>query len=138
MDKIKIDNLTKFYALMLLNSKSMHGYELIKKVSEKSEKKVSPGQIYPFLALLEKNKLIVSKEKKQREKKVYSLTLEGEKFIKKILSRFGELIELSISPRLTVCVHCGCKVFESRYTKKIKGRKTNFCCKYCAKTFKKH
>ncbi|MDO8537591.1 MAG: PadR family transcriptional regulator [archaeon] len=137
MTEVKITNLVKFYAVLLLLEKPRHGYELIKEIGQRMEKKVSAGQIYPFLSLLEKNKLIKFKATGERDKHVFSLTPKGKTFSQKMLSRFGSLIELSLQPRISVCAHCACKVLEGGHKEKIKGKETTFCCCHCAESFKK-
>ncbi len=137
MAEIKITNIVKLYTMLLLYSRPMHGYELIHRISDKIAARVSTGQIYPFLKKMQKNRLIEIKESGKREKKVYALTREGRKFARKMIERFGSLIDLAIEPKLTVCAHCGCKVYSGGYKEKIKGKQLNFCCRYCANSFKK-
>lgn len=136
MEELKVTNLSKFYSLMLLYEGPKHGYDLIKTVGEKLGKKVSPGQIYPFLAKLEKNGYIKIKSEGKREKKVYVLTNEGKKFCKSMLHRFSDIIELAIEPNLSKCAHCGCEVYKGGYKEKINGKETMFCCSHCAASFK--
>jgi len=138
MAEIKVTNMVKFYALGMLYEGPKHGYEIIKTISERLNKKVSPGQIYPFLAKLEKNKLIISGKKGERDKKAYSLTPAGKKFVQGMLHKFGDLVELAIEPNLTKCAHCGCEVFKGGHREKVKGKELAFCCKHCAASFKKH
>ncbi|PIN84642.1 MAG: hypothetical protein COV47_06360, partial [Candidatus Diapherotrites archaeon CG11_big_fil_rev_8_21_14_0_20_37_9] len=126
MEQIKVTNMAKFYCLMLLCEEPKHGYELIKISSEKLEKKVSPGQIYPFLAKLEKVGYIKVKEEGDREKKTYALTPEGKKFCQSMLHKFGDLVELAIEPNLSKCAHCGCEVYKGGYSEKIGGKKVMF------------
>ena len=136
MPEVKVTNMVKFYAILLLHEKPRYGYELIHNIGEKLEKKVSPGQIYPFLKKLQKNKLIAIKKEGKREKKVYALTKEGKAFSRKMIGRFGGLIEVAIEPKLYVCAHCGCKMYSNYHEEKIKGKKLRFCCCHCAKSFK--
>jgi DNA-binding PadR family transcriptional regulator len=138
MEKIKISNLAKFYSLFLLFEKPCHGYELIKNVGKILERKISPGEMYPFLKKLEKNDLVISKKKGKRDKRVYRLSPKGKKFCKKMLYRFAELIEAAIEPKLKICANCGCKLFESGFKEKINNKKMTFCCKHCAKSFKQN
>lgn len=133
---IKVTNLVRFYTILLLAEKSKHGYEIIKKVSESLRKRVSPGEIYPFLKQLKRYGYVEIKKFGIREKKVYSLTSKGRKFVKKMLERFGSFIDAAIEPKLTVCSHCGCELYRGGYTEKIKGKKLTFCCQHCARSFK--
>lgn len=137
MQEIKITNLVKFYTVLLLSEGPRHGYKIIKEIGEKLDKKISPGEIYPFLKLLKKNGYIEIKKTGKREKKVYQLTKKGENFVKRMLNRFGDLIDIAIEPRLTVCAHCGCKVYEGGYKETIKGKRLMFCCVHCARSYKK-
>ena len=137
MKKIKVGSLIKFYTILLLNESPKHGYELMKELEEKLGRKVSTSQVYPFLQTLEKNGLIKIEKKGRREKKIYSLTREGRHFVDSILSRFGDLIHVAIEPKLSICAHCGCKVYEGGHREVIRGRELTFCCKYCAESFKR-
>ena len=137
MPEPEITNLVKFYAVMLLLEKKHHGYELMKEIGKRLEKKISPGQMYPFLAGLEQNGLVRAKggKKDLREKTVYSLTPKGHRFAKKMLERFGGLIEIAVAPHITICTHCGCKVFEGGTIETVHGKQLKFCCMHCAKSF---
>ena len=133
---IKVTNLVKFYTLLLLQERQKHGYEIIKEISGKIEKKVSSGEIYPFLKMLVQNGYVKARKTGKREKKVYFLTPEGKKFLKVLLNRFGDLIDIAIEPKLTKCAHCGCNVYKGGYKKSVRGKEMMFCCSYCAGTFK--
>lgn len=63
--------------LQLLSEKSMHGYEMIKALEEKSAGfyKPSPGSVYPTLQMLEDQGFIESA--KNERKKVFEITEEG-------------------------------------------------------------
>lgn len=137
MPDIKVTNLVKFYALCLLHEKPHHGYELIKFISSKLGKTASPGEIYPFLNRLEKSHYIKSYKKGARDKTTYHLTPAGRKFVKKLINRFGSLIELAIEPKLSSCAHCGCKVYGKAHREKIKNKSLVFCCCHCANSYKK-
>ena len=136
MAEVKITNMVKFYAMLLLHEKPRHGYELIHCIGEKLERKISPGQIYPFLEKLQKNNLVELKAEGEREKKIYALSKEGKIFSKKLLVKFGTLIDLAIEPKLTVCAHCGCKIYGDFHKETIRGKMLRFCCCHCAKSFK--
>jgi DNA-binding PadR family transcriptional regulator len=137
MTEIKVTNMVKFYAVLLLCEKPMHGYELIKEIGARLECRVSPGQIYPFLGKLQKNGLIAVKKSGKREKKVYALTRGGKAFARRMIARFGDLIGLAIEPKLTLCAHCGCKVYQGAHEEAIAGKRLRFCCRHCAASFKK-
>ncbi len=90
--------------LSLLNKKSAYGYELVKKMEEKVSFLVfEQGTIYPILRRLEKRELLSSNwsyEDKNKPKKYYSLTPEGERALdmmvrtwSKLTDEIGEIIE---------------------------------------------
>ncbi len=131
---IKITNLIKFYTLLLLYKKPMHGYELIKQLEICTGKKISASHVYPFLETLKKNKIIELKEKGTREKKAYNLTKDGRIFTKKLIDKFANLIEFD--RKIKICISCGCKLIDGEYKEKIGSKVLYFCCKYCAKNYK--
>ena len=135
MAKIKINNMVKFYTLSLLANGPKHGYDLMKELEEKLSRKISASNIYPFLGTLRKNRLIKFAKLGKRDKKVYHLTGEGRNFTKHMFSKFGDLIDIAIGPKLTTCP-CGCKIYSGGHKEKIKGKLMEFCCSQCAKTFK--
>lgn len=137
MADVKITNMVKMYALCLLATGPKHGYELMKELENKLGRNISASNVYPFLDILIKNKFISIEKTGNRDKKVYHLTTEGKRFTKQLFGRFGDLISIAIKPRLTVCAHCSCKVYEGGYTEKIRGKELKFCCMHCASSYKK-
>jgi len=135
MPKVKITNMLKFYTLCLLSTGPKHGYDLIKELQVKLERKVSTSNVYPFLDTLRKNKLVRIDEIGKRDKKVYHLTPEGKNFTKQMFSKFGDLITIAIQPKLTICP-CGCKMYSGGYSQKVDGKVMKFCCSHCAETYK--
>lgn len=73
--------------LEVLQDKPMHGYEIMKRLEDKSHGmwRPSPGSIYPTLQLLEEQDLIKSQEK--AGKKVYALTEAGKTHVRSHASR---------------------------------------------------
>ncbi len=136
MAEIKITNMLKFYTLCLLATGPKHGYELIKELEPKLGRKVSASNVYPFLDTLRKNKLIKFDKIGKRDKKTYYMTFSGKKFTRQMFSKFGDLINLAIEPKITTCP-CGCRVYSGGHAKKIKGKVINFCCSHCASMYKK-
>lgn len=134
---VKIGSLVKFYIVLLLKEGPKHGYDLMKELEKKLGSNISASQVYPFLNTLKKNKLVRVEETGSRDRKTYKLTSKGEKFVEKILGRFGDLIDIAVEPRLSVCAHCGCKVYEGGHQEKINGKELNFCCHHCARSYKK-
>ncbi len=126
-----IKNLGNFYTLLLLWEGQKHGYEISKHIEEKTGKKLSPGQIYPFLQSLLDNGYLIIAEIGERDKKSYELTKNGKEFVKEQLERFGELISIAIEPKLKKCYHCGCKLVSDYFEENGKI----FCCSHCAKSF---
>ncbi len=65
--------------LQYLNSKPVHGYEIITKIRKNFGVYFGPSTIYPLLTVLEKKKLVQSKwdMTSERPRKVYELTNEG-------------------------------------------------------------
>src|SRR3989344_3936217 len=132
---VRISSLVKFYAMLLLLEKPKHGYEIMKELEGKIGKRISTSQVYPFLEVLEKGKLIKINKTGMRKKIIYSLTKKGRDFTKKILSRSGDLFYLALKPKISICTHCGCKVIEGGHKEVIKGKNLMFCCHHCAISF---
>jgi len=134
---VKIGSLVKFYIILLLREKSKYGYNLMKELDKKLGRKISTSQVYPFLNILEKNKMILVEKVGEREKKIYRLTKSGKKFVNGFLQRFGDLLYITIKPKLTTCTHCGCKVYEGGHKEIIGNKRFMFCCHHCARSYKK-
>ncbi len=133
----KISSLIKLSVLLLLlHQGGKHGYQIIKDLGKRTGKKISPGEIYPFLKNLEKYDLVVTKKVGSRDKKIYFLTASGKTFVRGITDKFNSLIDAAVKAKLSICAHCGCEVYRGAYHKIIKGRKTTFCCIACAQAFK--
>jgi len=135
MTDIKINNIVKFYTLCLLASEAKHGYDLMKELEEKLGRKMSASNIYPFLSILRKNRLIKFDKIGKRDKKIYYLTQEGKNFTKDMFSKFGDLINIAIEPKISTCP-CGCKIYSGGHTERVKGKLMKFCCSHCAKMYK--
>jgi DNA-binding PadR family transcriptional regulator len=135
MAEVRITNLVRFYAALLLHSRPMHGYELLKEIGSRTGRRISASQIYPFLAALRRGGYLNSKALGKREKRVYYLTAKGRRFVAAMLGRFGGLIEIAVAPKLTRCSHCGCEVYAGGYSARIGGKRRTFCCSHCAKAF---
>ena len=108
MKTMEIKSMVKLYMMLLLSDRDLHGYEIMKEIENKLERKASPSQIYPFLKQLEKNHYIESKGRTERDKKVYHLTSEGKKFASTLSNSFGDLLELAVKQKLTKCAHWIC------------------------------
>lgn len=136
MANIKVNNLIRFYTLMLLSTGPKHGYEVMKSLEKHLEREVSASQIYPFLELLKKNRYVGTRKAGAREKVTYEFTPSGKMFVKKLLNRFGGLIDIAVEPKLNVCT-CGCEIYKGGYEAVVNGKKRVFCCRHCAESFGK-
>jgi DNA-binding PadR family transcriptional regulator len=134
-----ISDFSKFYILMLLHDRPLHGYRVISEFKKRVGKDISPGLVYPFLREIEKRGLvtcaIVSGD--ERKRKVYQLTREGRDVCKRFFRRFTTLVSTALKSGPEVCAHCGCKVYEGGYIEVVDGKETMFCCKHCANSYKK-
>lgn len=135
MDGIKINNIIKLYTLCLLAAGPKHGYELMKELEENLGRKISSSNVYPFLSTLRKGKIIKFNKVGKRDKKIYNLTSEGKSFTSQMFTKFGDLINIAIEPKISTCP-CGCKIYSGGHAEKIKGKIMHFCCLHCARDFK--
>jgi DNA-binding PadR family transcriptional regulator len=135
---IKVQNLTRFYALVLLKSKQpVSGYYILKRLKEDLGKTSSPTYVYKFLKDL-KNEGYLEKVKVSDSERSqgFKLTDAGELFTENIFSRFNNLIETAIQSKIKICASCGVKLYEDVHTEEIRGVELNFCCSHCAKAYK--
>ncbi|MHA2281122.1 MAG: helix-turn-helix transcriptional regulator [Promethearchaeota archaeon] len=135
---LKIQNLTKLYALVMLKSKeSVTGYYILDRLKKDLNKTASPTYVYDFLKTLKEEGYIeeIATEESKRSKG-YKLTSPGAAFTDRIFSRFDNLIEVAIQSKLKICASCGVKLYEDFHTETIEGKSLNFCCKHCAKAYK--
>ncbi|MBI2080019.1 PadR family transcriptional regulator [Candidatus Micrarchaeota archaeon] len=132
---LHVTTISRFQVLILLKQKPYYGYELIKHLENSLGKKISAGEIYPFLKSLKKAKLIEIKSSGARRKKQYVLTPEGKTQVNNLMKRLDGFMLQIITPNLTECVHCHCQLFGKVYKQKIKGKELPFCCSSCAKVY---
>ena len=132
---VKVDSLVKLHALISLNNGQKNGYELMKELENKLNKKISASNVYPFLKELKEN-YYVNFRQLGREK-IYNLTENGEKFVNETLLKFNEVIQESLKTKLTKCTHCGCEVYNNKYKEIVNGKNLAFCCCHCADSYKK-
>ena len=124
--------------ILLLSEKPLHGYGIMKEIENRLGKPVNPSLLYPFLKQLEKNDLVKSTEKPvgQKPKKVYELTATGRELATRIYKRIASMVSMAIEPNLSICFHCGCKIYEGGY-REVEGDKERiFCCVHCAQAYK--
>ncbi len=124
--------------VLLLSEKPLHGYGIMKEVETRIGKQVNPSLLYPFLKKLEKNGLVRSTRKPvgKKPKKVYELTTTGKQLATRIYKRIASIVSMAVEPNLSVCFHCGCKIYEGRYQELIDGKERSFCCVHCAQAYK--
>ncbi len=137
-EEIKVQNLTRLYALVLLKSKQpVSGYYILKRLKEDLGKTSSPTYVYNFLKdLRNEGYLVKVKVADSKRSQGYSLTTEGDIFTENIFLRFNNLIETAIQSKIKICASCGVKLYEDVHTEKIRGVELNFCCTHCAKAYK--
>jgi DNA-binding HxlR family transcriptional regulator len=130
--------MTRSSIVLLLSEKPLHGYGIMKEVEDRIGRPVNPGLLYPFLKRLEKNGLVRSTEKPvgQKSKKVYALTAMGVELAARIYKRIVAMVSSAIEPNLSVCFHCGCKIYEGGYRESIGNKDRIFCCVHCAQAYK--
>lgn len=77
---------TTMLILEMLKNENMYGYQMIKKLSEKSEEvfELKEGTLYPILHTLEEDSLITSywDETTAKKRKYYAITEKGKKQLK--------------------------------------------------------
>lgn len=124
--------------ILLLSEKPLHGYGIMQEVETRIGRQVNPSLLYPFLKQLEKNGLVKSTREPvgKKPKKVYELTATGKKLATRIYKRIASMVSMAIEPNLSVCFHCGCKIYEGGFRETIDGRERIFCCVHCAQAYK--
>jgi PadR family transcriptional regulator PadR len=139
LDSFVLTDFSRFYILLLLFEGQKHGYQIMSSIERRLGQKISPSLVYPFLRLLEVDNLVSAKQKKigRKTRNVYSLTASGRALCNRLFRQFTTLVTSAIEPSMEVCAHCGCHVFKDTYIDEINGRKTAFCCRYCAASYKR-
>lgn len=88
---------TKLAVLVLLHRESLTGYDIMKKIDEKTLGlwRLTPGGVYPVLKELEENNYITGEweTKSGRKKKVYQLTDEGKKLLTTALQKQQQMAD---------------------------------------------
>lgn len=112
MADVQIKSVPKLLTLLLLNEKERCGYELMKELESRMGAKPNPGQMYPFLKLLEGEHYIQARGREARDKQVYFITKEGKKYVNRVLYDFRDVIMMAMKPQLAVCARCGREVLE--------------------------
>ncbi|RJS73194.1 MAG: PadR family transcriptional regulator [Candidatus Syntrophoarchaeum sp. WYZ-LMO15] len=90
----------KFHTLRLLNERPMYGYEIIREIERKTEKKPSQGSIYPILHELEEKGFVEATwhvVEKGPSRKYYHITDKGreefERAKQKLTEAFNALFD---------------------------------------------
>jgi len=88
---MEIKGVLKIIVLKILNCKDNTGYGLINEIKAKTGFwKPSPGSMYPLMNDLLKKKLVICK--KNKNKKIYSITPKGKKVYKEIENKKRQIL----------------------------------------------
>ncbi len=133
-----LSDFSRFYILTILYEGPAHGYSIISQFKKRVKKEISPSLVYPFLQQLEEKGLVIHTQVPvgEKERKIFELTQEGRELCTGLFKRFASLVSIAIAPSLSVCAHCGCKVYEGGYREVTDGKETAFCCSHCAQSYK--
>ncbi len=139
MDEL-ISDFSRFYILTILYEGPAHGYNIMSQFKKRVKKEISPSLVYPFLEQLEDKGYVkhTLQPVGDKVKKVFALTDEGRELCTCLFKRFAGLVSIAIEPSLSVCAHCGCKVYEGAYKEVIDGKEMAFCCSHCAASYKEN
>ncbi len=133
-----LDDLSKFYILLVLQEGPNHGYSIMSKYRQRTGKTLSAGTLYPFVQQLEEQGIVTSEDKPvgKRPRRIYCLTRQGRKAVNQLLKRFASITAAAFESNLQVCASCGCKVYEGAHFEEINDKKLAFCCHHCAHAYK--
>lgn len=136
----RLAGMTQYIVLSELRQKEMHGYDIMATLEKLTDKKPSPGQIYPLLKQLKSLGYVTIRVKSEGRKKLkfYKMTPLGRKFFESMNHRFESWIKAALKSRIKMCAHCSCEILSGGYNKTISGRRMHFCCISCASSFKSH
>jgi DNA-binding PadR family transcriptional regulator len=135
-----LSDFSRFYILTILYEGPAHGYQIMSQFKKRVKKEISPSLVYPFLEQLEGKGYVkhTLQPVGDKVKKVFTLTDEGRELCTCLFKRFAGLVSIAIEPSLSVCAHCGCKVYEGAYKEVIDGKEMAFCCSHCAASYKEN
>jgi DNA-binding PadR family transcriptional regulator len=135
-----LSDFSRFYILTILYEGPAHGYQIMSQFKKRVRKEISPSLVYPFLEQLEDKGYVkhTLQPVGDKVKKVFTLTDEGRELCTCLFKRFAGLVSIAIEPSLSVCAHCGCKVYEGAYKEVIDGKEMAFCCSHCAASYKEN
>ena len=100
-----LDDLSKFYILLVLHEGPSHGYGIMSKYRQRTGKTLSAGTLYPFVQQLEEQGIVTSEDKPvgKRPRRIYCLTREGRKAVNQLLQRFASITTAAFESNLQVC-----------------------------------
>jgi DNA-binding PadR family transcriptional regulator len=132
-----LDDLAKFYILLVLHEGPNHGYRIITKYRHRTGRTLSTGTLYPFLQQLQEQGTVTSEDKSvgKRPRREYCLTRKGRRAVSQLLERFASITAAAFETNLQVCASCGCKVYEGAHVEDINGKQLAFCCHHCARAY---
>ena len=134
-----LDDLAKFYILLVLHEGPSHGYGIITKYRQRAGRTLSAGTLYPFLQQLEEQETVTCEDKPvgKRPRREYCLTRKGRRAVSQLLERFASITAAAFETNLQVCASCGCKVYEGAHIEEINGKQMAFCCQHCARAYQR-
>lgn len=101
IDKALISGSTSMLLLRLLEDKDMYGYEMIETLERRSNNvfTLKAGTLYPLLHSLEEKRYLTSYESEVggKQRKYYSITKEGRKYLKSRKEEWQEYQEAVLS-----------------------------------------
>ncbi len=132
-EKITVNSIVKLEILSILydHEDGIYGYEIMKIMESKLNKKPNPAQIYPFLSDLNEAGYIDLIDVGERDKKKYVLNEKGKRYVEGLFKRFDDIIEAGIKTKINVCLNCGCKIYDGGVKANIDGKEVYFCCEHC-------
>ena len=123
--KLRLDSINEIALICSLASyhKKFTGYSLIKDLSTKLNKNISPSLIYPIIKRLESLNYVKKVGVGDRRKNFYSLTLKGRLFCNKTKYNFIALSKKITKLDIGTKIKTGNKKKKSRKSKTKKSRK---------------
>jgi DNA-binding PadR family transcriptional regulator len=133
-----LDDLAKFYILLVLNEGPHHGYGIIRKYHNRTRRSLSAGTLYPFLQQLQEQGIATCEDKPvgKRPRREYCLTRKGRRSVNQLLERFASITAAAFESNLQVCASCGCRVYDGAHIEEIQGKQVAFCCHHCAAAYR--
>ena len=133
-----LSDFSRFYILMLLYESPDHGYSIMRQFKKRFQKEISPSLVYPFLQQLEEKSIVKHsiEQTGEKKRKIFELTNSGKDLCSCLFKRFASLISIVLEHSLSICAHCGCKVYDGSYHEVIDGKDLVFCCIYCAASYR--